>query len=357
MAYELLFKRAFQNQLRALPREQRALVQEKIDLLCDNPAPDGHHKKKVHQFKCKEPIFRLRCGDYRVIYTYGAGLVKLLMVDHRKDVFRGDCLMLDENTLPDEALADVDLTPKEVPAPFPIQLTDTPASDADLLPVPIDEALLTRLGIPQAYFPGLIACRTLDDLTKAQVPSEEARTAIFDCVTNPDLLHVMQQPDYVIPDDDGLLRFKEGELVEFLLKLSPDQEKYVNWGINAGGPVLVKGGPGSGKSTVALYRVRELLKVLRQAGTVQPRILFTTYTNALVNVSRQLLKTLLGEDIRWVEVRTADSLAREIAGVNDASARMATGNELRQAMREALRQVSFQGNLWERQTQMKILHA
>ena len=355
MVYELIFKRAFQNQLRALPRKQRMLVQEKIDLLCDDPTPDGHLKEKVHQFKCQETIFRLRCGDYRVLYTYGAGWVKLLIVELRKDVYRGDHLVLDETALPDEALADVDLTPKETPPVFPIYLVDTPLSDDDLLPVPIDEALLTGLGIPQEYFPGLMACRTLEDLTKAQTPSEEARTAIFDCVTNPDLPRVMQQPDYVIPTDDGLLRFKEGELVAFLLKLSPDQEKYVYWGMNAAGPALVKGGPGSGKSTVALYRVRELLRALRQAGTEQPRILFTTYTNALVNVSRQLLQTLLGEDICWVEVRTADSLAYNIATGNGSASRMANTAELRQALREAQRHVSFQGNLLQRQTQGKII--
>jgi superfamily I DNA/RNA helicase len=145
--------------------------------------------------------------------------------------------------------------------------------------------------------------------------------------------------------------------VEFLLKLSPDQDKFAIWGMNAAGPTLVKGGPGSGKSTVALYRVRELLKALRQAGTEEPHILFTTYTNALVTVSRQLLQTMLGEDIRCVDVRTADSLAYEIAGIDEASVRMAKTADLRQAMREALRTVSFQGSLLERQTQMKIINA
>jgi len=356
MAYELNFKRTFQNQLRALPKKQRMLVQEKLDLLSDDPTPDGHLKEKVLQFKCPETIFRLRCGDYRVLYAYGAGWVKLLVVELRKDVYRSDHLVLDESDLPEEAFSDVDLTPKEMPPVFPVRLIDTSLPDDDLLPVPIDEALLTHLGIPQEYVPGLIACRTLEDLTKARAPSEEARTAIFDCVMNPDLVQVLQQPDYVIPTDDSLLRFKEGELVEFLLKLSPDQERFAIWGMNAAGPTLVKGGPGSGKSTVALYRVRELLNALRQAGTEQPRILFTTYTNALVTVSRQLLQTMLGDDIRCVEVRTADSLAHDIAGIDEGSVQMAKTADLRQAMREALRNVSFQGSVLQRQTQMKVIN-
>jgi superfamily I DNA/RNA helicase len=74
-----------------------------------------------------------------------------------------------------------------------------------------------------------------------------------------------------------LLRFTEGELLGFLLKLNPEQEKFVTWALNASGPTLLKGGPGTGKSTVALYRVRALIETLKKSGVSQPKILFTTY--------------------------------------------------------------------------------
>ncbi len=73
---------------------------------------------------------------------------------------------------------------------------------------------------------------------------------------------MLQQPDFLLNDVGDLLRYKEGELLGFLLKLSPEQEKYVTWGMNAGGPTLLKGGPGTGKSTIALYRVRALVHEL-----------------------------------------------------------------------------------------------
>jgi hypothetical protein len=65
---------------------------------------------------------------------------------------------------------------------------------------------------------------------------------------------VMGQPDLVLADSEDLIRFKEGDLTSFLLRLDPDQEKLVDWALK--GPSLIKGGPGTGKSTVALYRVR-----------------------------------------------------------------------------------------------------
>jgi hypothetical protein len=41
-------------------------------------------------------------------------------------------------------------------------------------------------------------------------------------------------------------------------------------------------------------------------------VLFTTYTNALIRASQQLLKQLVGPDIARVSVRTADKLAKDI---------------------------------------------
>lgn len=88
----------------------------------------------------------------------------------------------------------------------------------------------------------------------------------------------------------------------------------MTWATTANGPTLVRGGPGTGKSTVAIYRAREMLRVLREAGAAEPRLLFTTYTNALVTFSRQLLRSLLGDDAICVDVRTADSLVGQILG-------------------------------------------
>ncbi len=123
------------------------------------------------------------------------------------------------------------------------------------------------------------------------------------------------QPSHTAPGGvDDLLRYTEGELVGFLVRLNPEQEKFVTWAATANGPTLLKGGPGTGKSTVAIYRVREMIRILREAGISEPRILFTTYTNALVTSSGQLLRSLLGDDARCVDVRTADSLVGSVLG-------------------------------------------
>ncbi len=67
-------------------------------------------------------------------------------------------------------------------------------------------------------------------------------------------------------------------------------QKFVNWALDASDPTLIKGSPGTGKSTVALYRVRALIAHLKKNGLAKPKIFFTTYTNALITFSQQLLE-------------------------------------------------------------------
>ena len=185
----------------------------------------------------------------------------------------------------------------------------------------------------------LLKCKTEDDLLNADVPLEIC-TRVVDVIFPRDYEQVAeQQPDLVTGDVDNLLRYKEGSLLGFLLRLSPAQEKYVTWGLSATGPTLLKGGPGTGKSTVALYRAREFVRALRRAGNPFPRILFTTYTNALVTYSQQLLSELLGEDAACVEVQTADELAMSIVGKSGGSAKsvkMAQNVHLREAIAWAI---------------------
>src|SRR5437588_755566 len=86
MSFELIYKPAFTNQLLGLPRNRIPQIIEKIESLREDPSPHGAVKKKL--VDCKGDVYRLRSGDYRIVYTYGDGWVTLLGVDDRKDVYR-----------------------------------------------------------------------------------------------------------------------------------------------------------------------------------------------------------------------------------------------------------------------------
>lgn len=358
MSFELIHKPTFTNQLLAIPHDRMRQVLEKIELLRENPEPHGKLKKRLHGYKGN--IYRLRSGDQRIIYTYGDGWVTLLGVDARKDVYKGQKLVAEDTELDVSSLPDMEdlLTPEPSITP-PITASDTKdvptEKTQNWLPVKLTADFLSRLLVPDQFFAELTACKTLDDLTSAAIP-EPIRERIFDAITTPNFDQVLSQPDLIAGTDD-LLKFKEGNLLGFLLKLNPEQEKYVTWAINSKGPTLLKGGPGTGKSTVALYRAREVLARLRADGATQPKILFTTYTNALVKFSQQLLSQLLGADADYVEVKTADKIAYGLVVKATGKPQIASSAQQKRLLKQALVEAiaSLPGNRLQQQAQQLIL--
>jgi mRNA-degrading endonuclease RelE of RelBE toxin-antitoxin system len=354
MSFSLVHKPTFTNQLLSLDASRLRQVHQKIQFLVDDPFPDGKQKKKLHV--AGRDVYRLRSGDFRIFYAIGDQVVALLKLEDRKEAYRREAPDVDASDLDVDRLDeydDVDLD--EPPRPSFPDYTVMPASPAasapsELLPATLDAELLARLRVPEPYVPALTACRTIDDLTEVAIP-EEIRTRVFDAVTSPNLLQVLLQPDLVTGDADDLLRYVEGELLGFLLRLSPEQERHVTRAVRGAGPTLVKGGPGTGKSTVALYRAKALVAALRADGIERPRLLFTTYTNALVTVSRQLLDRLLGEDAALVEVRTVDSVISEVVRPVDRTWQFADDKQLKQLVERAVKEAVLEGNALQRRAQ------
>lgn len=365
MPFELIQKPHFINQLLTVPYAQIPPILEKIEsVLREDPRPHATQKKKLHGYQGN--VYRLRCGDWRIIYTFGDGWVTLLGVDNRKDVYKGERLVDEGPSTDIHPLPDMDAVPTSLRQPTPpyswADAAPAPAATAPASVVvadkpldrPIDAALLNALRVPERYRPALLACATEDALLNADVP-QDLVTRVVDALFAPDFDSVLTQPDYLLPAVDDLLRFREGELLGFLLKLSPEQEKFVTWALNASGPTLVKGGPGTGKSTIALYRVRSVLRTLRAAGNPRPRILFTTYTNALIAYSRQLLESLIGDEYQCVDVRTADSLSMWIMASADGIPRIAPSDELRRLIAHAMTTVTFEGTVPEQAAQLQTI--
>lgn len=303
MTYELLTKSTYLNHLRALPRQERPKIEETTWELAENPLPDGATKIKLEMWKGKPPLYRIRQGNYRVIYTFNSDHVELIAVGTRKDIY--------ERFLKIEPITDLHGGEIEIPAQEGGQAKSPVPPAEEYLPTRIDRDLLNRLYVAEPLHDTLLPCRTVDDLCNADVP-DNIRERVFEAVMATDIGQTLAKPTYITGGAANLLKYVGGELIGFLLKLDQEQEALVDWGRKGAGPTLVKGGPGTGKSTIALYRVRAILRDLQRRGARKPRILFTTYTNSLVSFSVQLLESLLGEDAKYVQVRTADSVVQEV---------------------------------------------
>lgn len=309
-------KFSFLNELSSLPQNERLHIIDKIRLLCTDPFPDGKLKKKL---KSQDDLYRLRVGKYRVIYKIDSGWVTLLSVRHRDVAYRTGLDELDDDELDLPAAAGNESLPLDttgtegaatVAATAVAAANPAPAKTESLpLPKTLTPEFLEQLGIPSEYHGVLAGCRTEDDLLFSEVP-EKWLQRILDVLYPRSLTELEQQPDFVVQDPSDLERYRDGELIAFLLRLDPEQEKVADAGTR--GPAMIRGGPGTGKSTVALYRIRALLDRAQAQGLPQPRILFTTYTNALVRYSQQLLEQLLGPRVEAVTVLTADYLAKDL---------------------------------------------
>ncbi len=339
-------KPGFLNQLMALSPKEAAQVNKKLALLTEDPTPDAKVKKQLKYMGGK--LHRLRCGDFRVFYTFESPYISVLSVVRRDD----DTYSEDMDA---EFLGGAAPTPTAEPTDQWARWTQPRKKDKTHLPQKVTKALLENMHIPEGFHDALVGIKYEEDLLDESSVPDEVLLRVHEAIVEKPLAEVIQQPDLVAEDVDDLLKFKSGDLLGFLLKLNPAQEKYVTWAKDAKGPTLLKGGPGTGKSTVALYRARTMLKVLRKRGVEQPRLLFSTYTNALVEFSRQLLTSLLGDDADCVEVRTADSLAMKLGGrITDGKKSASFSDQLRLAA-AAVKEAEFAGNRLEQRAQRLTL--
>jgi mRNA interferase RelE/StbE len=83
--YEIQFTRAAERALASLPRDDLRRVDEAIRGLADNPHPPGSKK-----LQGTDDLYRIRVGDYRVIYTVEAKRLVVLVVSigNRRDIYR-----------------------------------------------------------------------------------------------------------------------------------------------------------------------------------------------------------------------------------------------------------------------------
>lgn len=335
----ITFRPSFQSEWLALPFKEVQQIGDKIQMLAADPLPDGKVKKRLRHME--RGLCRIRSGDYRIFYTFDDRYVSLLAVRRRDDsTYAADSV--DAEFL--GGGPDVDVATATDAHHVASRMLSPQSGPARPLPRGLTQELLNQLLVPLQFHLALLKVKDEDALLGCSEVPDEFLLRVHEALFEKPLPEIVQQKEYVAFSVEDLLRFKEGDLLAFLLRLSEEQEKFVTFAVHSKGPTLVKGGPGTGKSTVALYRAQSVLSVLRKSGVQQPRVLFTTYTNALVTFSEQLLSSLLGTDAATVSVRTADSVAMRIVTSAEGTKKMAATAELKAAMLKAVMNARYPGS-------------
>lgn len=84
--FSIEYSKAARKSLKAMPRNTALLVMDKIEALAEDPLAPNNNVRKL----TNHPGFRLRVGDWRVIYTLHeqALLIAIVRIAPRGDVYQ-----------------------------------------------------------------------------------------------------------------------------------------------------------------------------------------------------------------------------------------------------------------------------
>jgi len=181
-----------------------------------------------------------------------------------------------------------------------------------------DELLGLTSHAPQLTGDVLLALH--DGKTPEEVLEQITRpVAATEKVDTDDYQAALARPATVTTDDIALQEvLEEGDFGRWRVFLHPTQRKIVEREYR--GPARVSGGPGTGKTIVALHRVKHLLQRLGPGDGKD--ILLTTFNKNLAADLHQRLLALVGDQaIKRVHVVNIDKLASDVVAESEHGAR------------------------------------
>lgn len=351
-----LYQKA-EQELYKLDRAVKAKFYDFCHLFRDNPRQPG---LRLKQLKGETLIWSARIDNsYRALLTRtgvdanGTESWLVIAVRHRKDVYEqlsvavnritGEIEFVDLSVAGESALrrAGISLTaaePDEAPQPRPAAPAPEPAAPllaayaakdlrdlgcaeslVDIALTVADSGELDQLVqdaplLSKDVLYGLAAGMTIEEV-RADITS---RVAAADPVDTDDFAAALDRTTVTTVDDTLRAALEEGTFREWKVFLHPTQRRLVDHDYS--GPARVSGGPGTGKTIVALHRVGSLARQLPPGG--DKPILLTTFTKNLALDLRGRLASLLEPDLMArVDIQHVDALSARVIGQNATQSR------------------------------------
>ncbi|MFJ2805056.1 UvrD-helicase domain-containing protein [Kitasatospora sp. NPDC087271] len=368
MTVRLAMYQKAEQELYRLDRVVKAKFYDFTHRFRANPYGNGLQLK---QLKGNPRVFSARIDDsYRALLaragteTDGTETWLVIAVRHRRDVYEqttvainrvsGEIEFIDLSVVGADALhrAGIELTPAEPAAVTMPGRTEgiTAAEPFTTGPGPSEPALLAghsaellrELGVAEPLIALALAVTRSEDLDRllADAPMlskdvlyglasgftpEEVRVEITDPVAveghvDTDDFRAALSRTTVTTVDDALRKvLEEDDFQAWKVFLHPTQARLV--GRNYNGPARVSGGPGTGKTIVALHRINHLVRQLGP-GRDKP-ILLTTFTkNLAADLSDRLAELIDDPELfARVEITHIDELAYKVVSENTLAGR------------------------------------
>ncbi|PSK95736.1 UvrD-like helicase family protein [Murinocardiopsis flavida] len=335
------------SEIAKLPRNMRGAVWDFMHKFRIDPSAPGLRFKALKDGGGKGTGERLYSGrvtdDYRALLLHlGDEEYLLVSVKHRRDVYTnldrvsytinrvtGGIEYIDlstvESRVNDTTAPSAEQGPAVAPAPrsYPLFAAYGDAQLLDLGVSPVLLPLIRRI-TTEGELEGLIefapqlTSEVLIELFSGR-PVEEVLEyvtrpqATADDVDPEDYRAALDRPATIVSSEDEAVQGALGEgFARWQVFLHPEQRKLVERARN--GPARVSGGPGTGKTIVALHRVRHLAARAPAGG--KP-ILLTTYTKNLAKDLSDRLRELGGQELLdRVEVAHVDAVVSTVLNEN-----------------------------------------
>ena len=83
--YKIEWKQSAKKELKKLKKAVIPRIIKAVKSLSINPHPTGSRK-----LQCSEHLYRVRLGDYRIVYSVENKivLIEIIRIGHRKDIYR-----------------------------------------------------------------------------------------------------------------------------------------------------------------------------------------------------------------------------------------------------------------------------
>jgi len=343
---ELRIADTFTDSLARLTGDEQKAIKTTVFDLQVNPASPGLSFHKLDKARDKN-FWSVRVSlDIRIIVHRTASSLLVCYVDHHDKAYAwGERRKLETHPTTGAAqLVEIRERVQEIVVPVYVDGPSKPAPLVHLFTAISDDALL-GYGVPPEWL-GDVRNATEDTLlTLADHLPQEAAEALLELATGgkpqPQKPAAAGADPFAHPDAQR--RFRAMTNVEELERaldypwekwtvfLHPAQREWVQR--DYAGPARVSGSAGTGKTIVALHRAVYLARQHPEA-----RVLLTTFSEILANALRTKLKRLISNEPRLaerLEVHAIDSIGERLYKLHFGPPRVATPEELRQALVEA----------------------
>lgn len=322
----LFLSDSFFDKFTELPRNVQQSIRDFQKKFRQNSQSASIHLEPISQFKDSALRTARVNQDYRaVVGALGKDNFMLLYVDKHDKAYRwaqNKKLVWNEYTqtcqvIPIEIQENADTNESNE--------TTSKTKDNGILANITDEQLLA-IGVPDELIGMTRQIKDLDDLDKAEnsLP-QDAFENLFDVMDGNDINEIIANIEdgktkdgndsllsnnnrrrfIEITDDEELARIMDEGMEKWQLFLHPSQRKLVDSDYN--GTIKVSGSAGTGKTIAAIHRLKHLCQ-----NETKGMVLFTTYTNALVDNIRHLVAKM-GIDSERYTLNNIDKIVLEVA--------------------------------------------